>query len=124
MTMRRLLLAGLMTATALSIAIDAHATSATELLQRAERGYFPNKIERGDGMMLWLTARNRYCGRSKADGEYRARRLLRYAERLGKHRTYANASALYNEIYKSKMYTKCWRTIETNEIKVGFTISF
>ncbi|MEM6485216.1 MAG: hypothetical protein AAF662_09555 [Pseudomonadota bacterium] len=109
---------------ALCAAVPAHAAPTTPevLLERAKRGDFPRNTHEGEGWMLVLTARNKWCGKSRADKDYRSRRLLNKAEQLGRHRDWDSAVALSREINKSSMYISCWRTIDTFTFGVSVSV--
>lgn len=95
---------------------SAAAVTVDQLAKDAESGKLTIG-DRGDGAMVMFRTLNRKCGPSKNDGEYRARRLMRYADELvqaAEDRVNVEGAAkkLHAQIYKSSMYESCWKTIQ------------
>lgn len=75
--------------------------------------------ERGDAWIATLKIENGKCGRSRADGEDRARRMSRYYDELVQAVAQAastqliveRASRLHKTVNASSMYQSCWRTM-------------
>ena len=94
----------------------------SDFIRDARNGNFDYLTERGDIWGKWLTLINGNCGKSKADGEYRFRRLARQTEALVKAakggRPIATQNAARNlrgEIGKSDMYGSCWKTMKKQQ---------